>query len=437
MVTYLSLGRADEIGANCHYLNVNGTGIILDCGMHPKKTGLAALPRFELIEDKPTDYVLISHAHQDHLNALPFLIKKFPHLKIISTPQTRAIAELTLRSAINILKDQSTEETFNIYSHEEVNLLIKSILYKSYSVEFDVTGIDYLNDSNITAEFFDVGHILGSAGIMIKSGDMKIFYTGDINLSSQTILNGATLPSTKVNTLILECTYGATDSSSLNLWDKEVELLVSSLNKIINMLATVHLQMQMGRLTDVDIYTAGIGKNINRVYDYSRYTVNRNEKELVLHDVHQKDLYEIKSTEELFKYPSIVLASSGMMVESTLSYILAKRWLHQKQSAILTVGYMDDESPGYKVANARKGDKIKLKDSEKEIKVNCEVINFNFSAHSKRDELLEIVKRLNPDNIVLVHGDAEAIDWMGASIIKMKKGIKVYKTRTGKELLFA
>jgi Cft2 family RNA processing exonuclease len=454
MIKYLSLGGTDEIGANCHYLNVNGTGIILDCGMHPKKTGLAALPRFELIEDKPTDYVLISHAHQDHLNALPFLIKKFPHLKIISTPQTRAIAELTLRSAINILKDQSTEETFNIYSHEEVDLLIKTILYKSYNEEFDVTGINYLNDSNITAEFFDAGHILGSAGIMIKSGDMKIFYTGDINLSSQTILNGAMVPSSKVNTLILECTYGATDSSSLNLWDKEVELLVASLNKVINnggsilmpvfslgklqeMLATVHLQMQMGRLTDVDIYTAGIGKNINRVYDYSRYTVNRNEKELVLHDVHQKDLYEIKSTEELFKYPSIVLASSGMMVESTLSYILAKRWLHQKQSAILTVGYMDDESPGYKVANARKGDKIKLKDSEKVIKVNCEVKNFNFSAHSKRDELLEIVKRLNPDNIVLVHGDAEAIDWMGASIIKMKKGIKVYKTLTGKELLFA
>jgi Cft2 family RNA processing exonuclease len=453
MTTYLSLGGADEIGANCHYINLNGTGIILDGGMHPKKVGLESLPRFELLEEKPTDYVLISHAHQDHLNALPFLIKKFPHLKIVTTPQTRAIAELTLRNAINILKDQVTEESFDIYSNEEVDLLIKSILYKAYNEEFDIIGLNSSEDSNIKVKFFDAGHILGSAGIMINVGDTKIFYTGDINLASQTILKGATLPSTKVNTLILECTYGATDSSSLNTWEKEVELLVSSLNKVINnggsvllpvfsigklqeMLATVHLQMQRGKLTKVDIYAAGIGKKINRVYDYNRYTVNRNEKELILHDINQKDLYEINSTEDLFKYPSIVLASSGMMVESTLSFILAKRWIAQKQSAIFTVGYMDDESPGYIVANARNGDKIKLKDSEKEIEVKCDVKNFNFSAHSKRDELLEIVKKLKPDNVILVHGDADAIDWMGASIIKMKRGIKVYSTHIGKEILF-
>jgi Cft2 family RNA processing exonuclease len=216
-----------------------------------------------------------------------------------------------------------------------------------------------------------------------------------------------------------------------------VLLPVFSLGKLQEMLATVHLQMQLGKLTNVDIYTAGIGKKINRVYDYNRYTVKRNEKELILHDVNQKDVYEIKSTEELFKYPSIVLASSGIMVKSTLSFILAKRWLGDKQSSIFTVGYMDDESPGYLVANARKGDKIKLKESEREIEVKCEVKNFNFSAHSKRDELLKIVKNLKPDNVILVHGDAEAIDWMGASIIKMKRGIKVYSAGIGKELLFA
>jgi Cft2 family RNA processing exonuclease len=453
MITYLSLGGADEIGANCHYLNVNGTGIILDCGMHPKKVGLEALPRFGLLEDKPVDYVLISHAHQDHLNGLPFLIKKFPHLKIITTPQTRAIAELTLRSAISILKSQITEESFNIYSHEEVDLLIKSIAYKSYREKFDVTGLNSTKGTNITGEFFDAGHILGSAGIMITTGDTKVFYTGDVNLASQTILKGAMLPSSKVKTLILECTYGATDSSSLNTWGSEVELCVSSMNKVINnggsvlvpvfslgklqeMLATVHLQVLKGKLTNVDIYTAGIGKKINRVYDYNRFTVNRNETELILHDVMQKDLYDLNSTEELFKYPSIVLASSGMMVESTLSFKLAKSWLKQKQSAIFTVGYMDDESPGYKVANARRGDKIKLKDSDKEIEVKCEVKNFNFSAHSKRDELLDIIRELIPVNVVLVHGDVDAIDWMGASIIKMKRGIKVYSTHEGKELSF-
>jgi len=454
MITFLSLGGADEIGANCHYLNVNGTGIILDCGMHPKKVGLEALPKFELLEDKPLDYVLISHAHQDHLNGLPFLIKKFPHLKIVTSPQTRALAELTLHNAIRILKSQIADESFGIYSHEEVDLLIKSIAYKAYNEEFNVNGFNSINVSKVTAEFFDSGHILGSAGILISVGDIKTFYTGDINLGSQTILKGARLPSSKINTLILECTYGATDSSSLNNWRKEVELFVSSLNKVINsggsvllpvfslgklqeILATIHLQMSKGKLTKADIYTAGIGKKINRVYDYNRFTVNRNEHELIIHDIQQKDIYALNSTVELFKYPSIVLASSGMMVESTLSFKLAKRWLKQKQSAIFTVGYMDDESPGYKVANARRGDKLNLKESDKDFEVKCEIKNFNFSAHSKRDELLEIVKRLNPDNVVLVHGDTDAIDWMGASIIKMKRGIRVYSIYAGKEISFA
>ena len=103
MIEFLPLGGAGEIGANSYYLDLDGLGVILDCGMHPQKTGLDSLPKFYLLNNKPTDYVLISHAHQDHLNALPFLIKKFPHLKIITTPQTRAVAELTFNNAISFL----------------------------------------------------------------------------------------------------------------------------------------------------------------------------------------------------------------------------------------------------------------------------------------------------------------------------------------------
>lgn len=448
MITFLPLGGANEIGANCYYLNINGTGIILDCGMHPKKTGLDALPRFDLLEDKPTDYVLISHAHQDHLNSLPFLIKKFPHLKIVTTPQTRAIAELTLHNAISILGRQINDESFKMYSHEEVDLLIRSIDYKSYGEEFEIAS------TKVKAEFFNAGHVLGSAGIKIKSGDQSLFYTGDINLSSQTILNGAVLPESQVNTLILECTYGATDSNLLNKWENEVDNFISSLNRILNnggsvlvpvfslgktqeLLAVIHHQIKKGTLTRAEIYTGGIGTKLSRIYDYNRYVVDVKDPELILHDIPQKNIYEINNTEELFKFPSIVLASSGMMVETTLSYTLAKRWLRQKNSAIVTVGYMDEDTSGYRVANTRKGDILKLSNEEKEIEVKCEIMNFRFSAHSKREEIIDIVKRLKPENVVLVHGDSEAINWVGASIIRQNKEIKVHSATVGKKISFA
>jgi len=451
MIEFLPLGGAGEIGANCYYLKINDVGIILDCGMHPRKKGLDSLPKFDLLADKPTDYVLISHAHQDHLNALPFLIKKFPHLKIITTPQTRAVAELTLHNAISILKRQVDESEFEIYSRNEVDLLIKSINYKSYNERFTLSSI--ISSQEIEAEFFDAGHIIGSAGILLRVNGQKIFFTGDINLSPQTILPGANIPSEKIDILITETTYGATDSSGLNNWEKEVERFSSSINKVINnggsvlipvfalgklqeILATIWLQMLRNKITNVDIYTGGIGNKINRIYDYNRYVVNRNEKELMISDIPQKNLNELTDFDDLFKFPSVVLASSGMMVESTNSFMLAKRWLHKKDSAIFTVGYMDPSTPGSIISKARREDKIQLTEWDKKVEVKCEIKNFRFSAHSKREELVSLVKKLNPDKVVLIHGDKEAIDWIGASIIKQHQGKKVHAAENFKEIIF-
>jgi len=451
MIEFLPLGGAGEIGANCYYLNINNVGIILDCGMHPQKTGLDSLPKFDLLEDKPTDYILISHAHQDHLNALPFLIKKFPHLKIITTPQTRAVAELTLHNAISILKRQVDESEFEIYSRDEVDLLIKSINCKSYNEKFVITSLN--SSKEIEAEFFDAGHIIGSAGIMLRFDGRKIFFTGDINLSSQTLLAGAEMPSEKIDFLITETTYGSTESSGLNHWENEVDLFSYSINKIINnggsilipvfalgklqeILATIWQQMQKNKITIVGIYTGGIGNKINRIYDYNRYVVNRNEKELMLSDIPQKNLNELREYDDLFKSPSIVLASSGMMIESTFSFLLAKQWLQKKDSAIFTVGYMDPSTPGSIISKAKRGDKIQVTDRDKKVEVKCEIKNFRLSAHSKREELVSLVKKLNPDKVVLIHGDKEAIDWIGASILKQFPAKKVFAAENFKEIIF-
>lgn len=453
MISFLPIGGGNEIGANSYYLNFNGNGIILDCGIHPQKTGFDSLPDFDLIKNFPTDYCLISHAHQDHIGALPFLIKKFPYVKTITTPQTRALAELTLHNSISILKKEIREDNFEFYTHDEVDLLIKMIEYKEYDTEFELNSFHNLQEAKVKCTFFDAGHILGSASILLDNNGYKIFYTGDINLTNQTLLTAAYLPKTRVDTLILETTYGATDSSLLLNWESEALRFAKEANKILNnggsilipvfslgktqeILATIWYLMQKRKLTTVDIFTGGIGTKINRIYDYNRYVVNRIDRELEFSTIPQKDYSEIATPEDLFKNPSIVLASSGMMKNGTSSFAFAKRWLSKKNAAIFTVGYMDPDSPGYIIANSETGDKIQLSDYDAITEVKCKIENFKFSAHARREGLLRIVDRLQPENVILTHGDAESIDWMGAEILKRQNKIKLYTANVGKEIIF-
>jgi len=451
MISFLPLGGGNEIGANSYYLNFNGNGIILDCGIHPQKTGLESLPNFDLIKDKPVDYCLISHAHQDHIGSLPFLVKKFPYVKIITTPQTRALAELTLHNSVSILKKEIEEKDFELYSHDEVDLLIKMIDYKECKNEFELNSYHQLKEAKVNCTFYDAGHILGSAGILLENSNHKIFYTGDINLTSQTLLPGANLPEMKIDTIILETTYGSTDSELLLDWNSESLRFAKEANNILNnggsilipvfslgktqeMLAVIWQLMQKRKLTTVDIYTGGLGTKINLTYDYNRFVVNRVDEEFELNTIPQKDYYEVSNPEEFYKNPCIVLAASGMMIKGTSSFTFARSWLKQKDSAIFTVGYMDSETPGYLIANSERGDKIRLTEYDEQTEVTCEIKNFKFSAHARREDLLKIVDKLKPQNVILIHGDEEAFDWMGASILKKYKNIKVHTANCGKEV---
>jgi len=465
MIRFIPLGGAGEIGASSFYLNIDGTGIILDCGMHPQKRGAKALPDFSLVKNEPVDYVLISHAHQDHLSSLPYLVKQHPYIKIVSTPQTRALAELTLHDSVSIMREQLTDDDpIELYTHNEIDLLIQSMEYRAYNEEFIVTGYSHKGKEPVKACFYDAGHILGSAGILLEYKGKRIFYTGDINLEKQALLTGAELPRHKADILLLETTYGATDSSSILEWEKEALRFAQKSNKILaeggsilipvfslgkqqEILATIWQLMQSGKLTFTDIYTGGLANKISRVYDYNRYTVRRQDSGFEIKSIPQRDLYMVENPEEFFKQPCFVLASSGMFIEGTASFRLAKRWLKQKKSAIFTVGYMEETTPGYKIINSKKGDKIKLSDFWSEEELKCSVEIFRFSSHSRREGLLEIVRKLSPSNLILVHGDPPAIDWIGAAVLKRKSvlsknndpdvPLKVFLAETGREILFA
>lgn len=103
-----------------------------------------------------------------------------------------------------------------------------------------------------------------------------------------------------------------------------------------------------------------------------------------------------------------------------------------KNSAIFTVGYMDPDSLGFIISKARKGDLLNLFD-EKEIKVNCEIKSFRFPSHSNKDELLQIVKSLSPDKVILIHGEESSINSIALTILNQNENIQVLIAEKGKE----
>lgn len=450
MIEFLPLGGALEIGASCFYLNIDGTGVILDSGLHPRKIGAEALPDFELIAHKNVDAVLISHAHQDHIAALPFLVRNHPYIQIFMTPQTLEIAEKTLHNSSRILEKQLNEnDSIKPYSHEEIDLLLKTVRDKEYNERFVLKGIGAGKNKEIEIEFFDAGHILGSTGILIRTSDnKKIFYTGDINLTAQSIMNGGVLPEENVDILILESTYGATNSKNLGNWIIEEKRFAKHLNKIFSaggsvlipvfalgktqeILSSIHRLIMKGDLVDADIYAGGLSREISLIYDKNKYKVRRKNKNFELKDIPAKSLYAIKDFNEFIRNPSVVLASSGMMIRGTKSFSLMKKWIKHENFGIVIVGYMDEETPGFIVANSKKGDLVKIPGVEIPVEIKSSVEKFYFPSHSKREDLLEIAGKLNPEKIILIHGDPEAINWLGEKILSKIPKVKLFEARKG------
>jgi len=454
MIKFCPLGGADEVGANSFYLNIYGTGIILDCGIHPRKLGADALPNFELISDQPVDYVIVSHAHQDHIGALPYLIQKFPHLIIYSTPQTLDIAKITLHNSVNILTDRLDADSYlHPYTHDEVDLLLRSFQTADYGTTFGIKGLRQTTQAEIKATFYDAGHILGSSGILIEAAGQKIFYTGDINMSPQIILAGAELPQDKIDTLILESTYAATDSDSLGSLKNELARMVKKANKILErggsilmpvfalgktqeILMALNELMNQGKLTEANIYTGGLGKKLSNVYDANRFKVKRKRKREELKDIPQNNIYDITDLNSLKKKQAIILASSGMMIQGTFSYKMLDFWLKQEDFGIFIVGYMDPETPGFLIENAQRGRKISFNGSSNGIEVKCDIERFYFPSHTKREDLIKIVDILKPNRVVIIHGEKEGIDWLGVNILNEFPGTKVHAPESGKWIIF-
>jgi len=453
----LNLTRRVEIGANSYLLRAGGKSIVLDSGLHPKEEGIAATPDFSHFPEGSLDGIIVTHSHQDHVGSLPFLTRRETQARVFMTEATCRIADIMLHNSVNVMTRQREEhniQSYPLFTHRGVELSREKwqpcAVRKLYGVDGERASAD---SSEPTFEFYNAGHILGAAGVLIRAEGKKLFYTGDVNFEHQTLVQGADFPESGVDILVMETTRGDSETPVGFTRAKEEDRLarairqaferggsvlipVFALGKTQELLAMLWKMRLRGLLAAVPIYIGGLSTKLTQLYDAFSADSQRSHPELQL--LQELAPYVLSGNEVFTIHPRkkcIFALSSGMMTENTLSNLFARRVLGDPTQSLFFVGYSDPESPAGRIRAAEPGASIVLDSKQPPIKIECHIEEFNFSAHANRESLLNYAVALRPKKIVLVHGERSAIDWFQLRLYRELPNTEVIIPEPGKKVV--
>ena len=155
----VALGGISEIGRNMTVFEYNSKLLIVDCGvLFPSSTEPGVdliLPDFDHIENRldQVEALVITHGHEDHIGAIPFLLKLRPDIPVVGSKFTLALVAAKCRE------------------HR-----IKPVFR-----EVDESSIS--NFGPFEVKYYDVNHSIPEClGVVIKAGSNSVMMTGDIKL---------------------------------------------------------------------------------------------------------------------------------------------------------------------------------------------------------------------------------------------------------------
>ena len=435
---FTNLTRANEIGANSYLLDFDGDGrIVLDAGMHPRGEGSQGLPRLEAMKFDSVDAILVSHAHHDHTGALPLMMRDHPGARVFMSEPTYHLADPLLHNSVQVMLRQKAEKgiaEYPLFTHRELDQLVKVWQACGLERSWSIRGYPDPDNEPLSFMFHDAGHILGSVGVSMKHRGRTIFYTGDLNLSEQTLVKAADFPRQDIDVLITETTRGAQAQPEGFSRDTVIENLaraleetfarggaalmpVFALGKTQELLAQLHFFQKQRRLPQTPIYIGGLGRSFCEVYDKMAGRTRRKYPKLdLLDDIAPQVMDGRRAADFNPKKGHIYLISSGMMTENTLSNIFAQQFLATERHSIFFVGYCDPDSPAGRLRATKPGDSVTLNAAYGAQPVRCRVDHFDLTAHAQREDLLAYILDANPRVCVLVHGDPPALAWFKSEL---------------------
>ena len=128
----------------------------------------------------------------------------------------------------------------------------------------------------------------------------------------------------------------------------------------------------------------------------------------------------------------IFVITAGMMSENTAAHDLAKRMAGDEKQAIFFVGYADPGTPGGRLKAAKQGETFVFSPSAGQVTRNCEIQDYDLTAHANRADLLGFVGQVSPRAVMLGHGDDTARKWFEEQIRERHPKMKIIQPLPGK-----
>ncbi len=422
------LGAAKEVGRSAILVETAESKVLLDFGLNPGRAlNPNAFPRLDLIGIDPEDIdaVVVTHAHLDHCGLVPYLFKYGYRGPVYATEATRDLMVLLLKDFLEVAEREGHEPPFTMKDVEK--MLLHTIALK-YNVVTDISP-------DIRLTFYNAGHILGSAiaHLHIGNGFYNIVYTGDFKFAKTRLLERADSTFPRVDALIMESTYGATNQPSrseaeaqlIDIVKKTLErrgkVLIPTLSvgRAQEIMLVIANAINNKVIPEVPVYIEGMIHEVTAIHTAYPELLSKELRQSLYNGVNpfeHKCFIRVEGKEartELVETgePCIIIATSGMLTGGpAVEYF--KLMAPDPRNSIVFVSYQVEGTLGRKVRDGVREVTFVERGKVHVVKVNMEVYSVEgFSGHSDRKQLIEYVERINPkpSKIFLVHGEPNAI----------------------------